>query len=525
LKSLNPSLGFEVGDVNRLPVFPIEGADEIYARLDAVFTEHEAARENSVEFRRPGPSAWRYAQDWAQRAVDRLAGEPLPDWAPEYDPPAPVAFVSFALGVALGRFGADGTGLFSGPQMNTDEHRYPSDARSFSNKIKNGIIRNQVIKESTGPALDNDHLSEDAGTQAHPGNQQYLSPSVFICGQTPNDATTPAPAETLPHGLLFLSAGSRRDGLDHPACAGLRAAWEQYGGAIKAKAELRDWLRLDFFKHHKALYENRPIWLPLSSAKRNFVALAAIHRWHDGSLDELRVLLRDERKVLDGELEDVKRARAAGDTKARSQGEKRQEELRALLAELDDFTDKVETIAERGAPPGPGSKGRAVDARFVMDLDDGVMVNAAALWPLLDPQWKDPVKWWRELCEPKGRKDYDWSHLAARYFPSRVDGKCRTDPSLAVAHGCFWKYHPGRATAWELRLQDEIGPDFRINEAGSDDARARFLAAHPDAARDLEDKERKRRERKAAKAAAEADDDDSDGSEESEDAADEREDA
>jgi len=50
------------------------------------------------------------------------------------------------------------------------------------------------------------------------------------------------------------------------------------------------------------------------------------------------------------------------------------------------------------------------------------------------------------------------------YWPTRVDQKCQVDPSLGVAHGCFWRYHPGRAWAWELRLQDEIGPDFRIEE-------------------------------------------------------------
>ena len=52
-----------------------------------------------------------------------------------------------------------------------------------------------------------------------------------------------------------------------------------------------------------------------------------------------------------------------------------------------------------------------------------------------------------------------------RYWPTRVDEKCQKDPSLGVAHGCFWRYHPERAWAWELRLQDEIGPDFRIEEA------------------------------------------------------------
>ena len=71
-----------------------------------------------------------------------------------------------------------------------------------------------------------------------------------------------------------------------------------------------------------------------------------------------------------------------------------------------------------------------------------------------------------------------------RYWPTRVDEKCQNDPSLGVAHGCFWKYHPARAWAWELRLQDEIGPDFRIEEAPYSGRRRprgppRRLAARP----------------------------------------------
>jgi hypothetical protein len=65
------------------------------------------------------------------------------------------------------------------------------------------------------------------------------------------------------------------------------------------------------------------------------------------------------------------------------------------------------------------------------------------------------------------KKDYDWAHLAARYFPQRVDAKCQQDPSLAVAHGVFWKYHPAKAYEWELRLQDEIGLDFTLDELES----------------------------------------------------------
>jgi len=146
---------------------------------------------------------------------------------------------------------------------------------------------------------------------------------------------------------------------------------------------------------------------------------------------------------------------------------------------------------------------RKADAPFRMDLDDGVMINSAALWPLLAPQWNDPKKWWKQLCLADGRKNYDWSHLARRYFPARVEEACQQDPSLAVAHGCFWKDHPAKAYAWELRLQDEIRPAFTIDEAGSDEHRARFLARHAAEARAIEAAEEKRRERKAARAGAE----------------------
>jgi len=142
--------------------------------------------------------------------------------------------------------------------------------------------------------------------------------------------------------------------------------------------------------------------------------------------------------------------------------------------ELASFVELVTECAERGAPPtSPQTKKtpcppRDVDARYDPDLDDGVMINSAALWPLLLPQWKDPKKWWTQLAAAKGKKDYDWSHLAMRYWPDRVDAKCQEDPSLGVAHGCLWRYHPERAWAWELRLQDEIGPEFRIEEAPYD---------------------------------------------------------
>ena len=167
----------------------------------------------------------------------------------------------------------------------------------------------------------------------------------------------------------------------------------------------------------------------------------------------------------------------------------------------------MEQCAEKGPPPTDANPKkcppREVDARYAPDLDDGVMINSAALWPLLEPQWKDPKKWWKQLATEKGfrGKHFDWSHLAMGYWPTRVDAKCQEDPSLAVAHGCFWKYHPERAYEWELRLQYEIEPDFTIDEEGSNDYRTAFLAEHAERAQEIRDDEAKRREREESKKA------------------------
>lgn len=439
LQGLNPGLHFEVGDVNRLPVLPVENADAIFATIRREFGEQEKHSEASVGFKGPGPSPWRHAQAWAQLAVDRPEDTPLPPYIEEVDPDPPTDHLSFALGVALGRFGARGEGI--------------------------------------------------------------LDPAVASLSQA------------LPAGICFLDGTlddtDRRDSLGHPACGLLLENWATY----PQDGDLRTWLRTKFFGDvHKGMYENRPIHWPLSSEKKTFVAWVNIHRMNEQTL---RVLLADHleptRKRLDGELADLRGARDGAEKKAARAAEKRFAQVQKAAEELLRFIKDVESCAERGAPPTDASgkcKPRECDARYAPELDDGVMINSAALWPLLEPQWKSPKAWWKELSNAEGKKDYDWSHLARRYWPKRVDDKCREDPSLGVAHGCFWRYHPARAWAWELRLQDEIAPSFRIEEkpyqANKDDPdksgdgphRARYLTDHASEALAAVEKEVLRRLRK-----------------------------
>ncbi|MGW3614528.1 BREX-6 system adenine-specific DNA-methyltransferase PglX [Micromonospora sp. NPDC005163] len=441
LADLNPSISFQVGDLVRLPVIQVEGSVEVVSILRDAFNVEECHREPSVEFRRPGPSPWRHAQEWAQAAVDRPEGAPLPDYLEQLDPEPSADHLSFALGVALGRFGVAGSAA-------------------------EGVL----------------------------------------------DPSTADLSHALPHGILFLDrtldGEDHRDSLGHPAAARLHVAWMQYGSAIGGDRSLRDWLALDFFKDvHKGTYENRPIHWPLSSAAKTFVAWVNIHRMTEQTL---RVLLADHLMPtlfrLDGELADLRAARDGTDKKVVRAAERHFDRTLKVRDELQAFIDAVEQCADHGPPPTDSKcRPREQDARYAPDLDDGVMINSAALWPLLDPQWKDPKNWWKELATASGRKDCDWTHLAMRYWPTRADKKCQQDPSLSVAHGCFWRYHPVRAWAWELRLQDEIRPDFRIEEppyrpgardlgdAGDTPHREAFLRDQPKASLAAIEKEALRR--------------------------------
>lgn len=424
LSSVNPTIHFTSGDVKRMFFEDFNHSADIFATIEHAFDVHEAHREASVEFKQPGPSPWRYAQAWAQRAVDREEGEDLPEYVEELDAEPATDHVSYALGVALGRFGGEGEGILD-----------PADAAAMAGTLPNGVL--------------------------------------FLDGTLGDDDLS--------------------DGLGHPACALLRETWEAHGAEV-GKGELRGYLRDEFFKGvHRQMYENRPIHWPLSSEKRTFVAWVNIHRMGEATLKNLLAdHLIPAKTRLEGQRADARAARDGADKKSAKAAEKRAERLSAAVEELERFICDVDQCAFRGPqPPNAKTRAREQDAAYAPDLDDGVMINSAALWPLLKPQWKDPEKWWGELANASGKKDYDWARLAMRYWPTRVDTKCKVDPSLGVAHGCFWRYHPARAWAWELRLQDEIEQSFRIEEppyqpggrevgdAGDGMHRAKFLTEQP----------------------------------------------
>ena len=93
--------------------------------------------------------------------------------------------------------------------------------------------------------------------------------------------------------------------------------------------------------------------------------------------------------------------------------------------------------------------------RYKVNLDDGVQINAAPLWPLFRHKpWQKVLKdTWSKL--EKG--DYDWAHLAMNYWPERVREKCKTVKSLAIAHGLEHLYAAPEAKPKTIRGRRNAG--------------------------------------------------------------------
>lgn len=97
--------------------------------------------------------------------------------------------------------------------------------------------------------------------------------------------------------------------------------------------------------------------------------------------------------------------------------EKQLETLQSFELELIEFRDNLIKVAPNYKP----------------NHDDGVQISAAPLWPhFRHKPWQKVLKeTWAKL--EKG--DCDWAHLAMAYWPERVRAKCKSDKSIAIAHG------------------------------------------------------------------------------------------
>lgn len=185
-------------------------------------------------------------------------------------------------------------------------------------------------------------------------------------------------------------------------------------------SSIRNYLRPSsgFFGDHLKKYSKgarkAPIYLPLTTSSGNYTLWVYYPALTSQSLyTAINDFVEPKLKQVGA---DVTTLRNKGADRTRDD-EKQFESLQAFELELIELRDNLLKLAPTYKP----------------NLDDGVQICAAPLWQLFSHKpWQKVLKdTWAKL--EKG--DYDWAHLAMNYWPARVREKCKTDKSLAIAHG------------------------------------------------------------------------------------------
>lgn len=207
-------------------------------------------------------------------------------------------------------------------------------------------------------------------------------------------------------------------------------------------SDVRRWLQRDFFAFHLQRYSKSrrkaPIYWPLSTTSGGYTLWVY---YPSLTSQTLYTAIND---FVEPKLKqvgtDVTALRNKGSARTRDD-EKQFEALQAFELELIELRDTLLKLAPTYKP----------------NHDDGVQISAAPLWQLFRHKpWQKVLKdTWAKL--EKG--DYDWAHLAMNYWPDRVREKCKTDKSLAIAHGLEDLYIEPEAKPKKTRGRKKVGGD------------------------------------------------------------------
>jgi hypothetical protein len=218
-----------------------------------------------------------------------------------------------------------------------------------------------------------------------------------------DDVGHPLDIEARIHQVLEIIWKDRWEAIEHQACQSL------------GEATLRAYFRrpAGFFADHLKRYSKSrrqaPIYWPLSTASGTYTLWIYYHRLTDQTL---HTVLADflGPKIKSVEL-DAQRQKEEGKTQKYGESIEFLDELKELRAEIE----------------------RIIKLPWKPNLNDGVLITASPLWKFFRfGKWQKDLKaCWEEL----ERGDYDWAHLAYGIWPERVREKCKTDRSLAIAHG------------------------------------------------------------------------------------------
>jgi type II restriction/modification system DNA methylase subunit YeeA len=357
LKVMSPTMGFEIGQISKLPVlfkakeseivtdllelaradwdsfetswdfqnFPFLRADLKVATVEVSFNNWQAHCNANIKRMQELETENNRLFIEAYGLQDELTPEVPEDQITlaRADREADIKrLVSYALGCMMGRYSLDKPGLIYAHSGNIDFD--PTQYKTIP-ADPDGII----------PAMEAEWFADDAANR-------------FI------DFTGVAwPKEHLEDNLIFIADSLGRNRNEQP------------------RDTIRRYIATGFFKDHLKTYKKRPIyWLFSSGKQRAFQCLVYLHRYNEGTLSRMRteyVIPLQSRVAarIDQLASDTQNATS---TSHRRKLEKERDALRKQQGELQAFDEKLRHYA---------------DMRISLDLDDGVKVNYGKFGDLL----------------------------------------------------------------------------------------------------------------------------------------------
>ena len=362
LKTISPTLNFEVGHIASLPLLSDSRSSshrDLIEELVALARADWDNFETSWDFRdqpllRPGlkgatlEASWRNWEAQSTAAIRRmqeletennrlfiaaygLEGELNPE-VPEKEITLAradvkkdmAAFLSYAVGCMMGRYSPDHPGLILANAGDTLEN--------FRSKIVEGGLRMEDISfapDADGiiPMLDGEWFEDDVV----PRTKEFIRVTF---GEA-----------TLQENLRFIEDSLGKD--------------------------LRTYFQNDFYKDHVQTYKNRPIyWLFSSGKQKAFQCLVYLHRYTPGTLARIRteyaIPLQGKlsARITRLEVEVTQTSSSAARKKLQTELDKSKKQIVELLA----FDEQLRSYA---------------DQAITLDLDDGVKTNYAKFGTLV----------------------------------------------------------------------------------------------------------------------------------------------
>lgn len=401
LSALNPTINYQVGDIERLPV-PSQRSDELASLVNQCI---ELAKQDS----RDSEITYDFIQPLISIEELAIRKKLLAEYEAEID--NEVAKLYGLTDVDMKAIERELAGGTAPTENDSDEGDNAEESDEVAEAMSPVTWAQRWISYAAGIVLSRFEIGIPNGLGCGNFSQdinERLKRLVVADGILVNDPDQPLDLAARVLQALEIMLGTDETRKRISTALGIGNPLELLRGWFNRFSGQPD---TSFWKYHFQLYRKRPIYWPLQSPNRLYTVWIFHERFNRDTLFSVRNSIIEPRlRMTERQIVDL-RERGNG-------GRRVEREIDRLLDLADDlrhFSSKLKEIIERGYTP---------------HIDDGVLLNAAPLYEIL-PSWPETKKAWQELAEGK----YDWAQQAMEYWSERVIAACRKNKSFAIAHG------------------------------------------------------------------------------------------